>query len=98
MRRVNVYEIPKEDVRNVTVDFSVTASNFGVSVSSVTWQIDEGSTVSLSGSPSLSSNVTTETVTANTYTGCNLIRVVATMADSQKVSKYFKLNVIDPAC
>ena len=99
MARIPTYDIPQGDTRNVSVDFTSTASDFGVSVSSAIWSREEGTTVSLAGSVATSSNVTTESVVAGaSRKGCTLIKVQATMSDAQTVSNYFRLNVVDPIC
>ena len=99
MARIDTFNIPQGDTRNVEVDFSAAASSFGVNASSVAWSVDDGTSVTISGTPTISSNVSTGTlVAAANKTGCSLIKVKATMSDSQTISKFFKINVIDPTC
>lgn len=99
MARIPTFEIPQGDTRNATVDYSATASEFGVNASTVAWTVDEGTSVSISGTPTITSNVTIGTLVADANkTGCSLIKVKATMSDSQTVSKFIKINVVDPRC
>jgi hypothetical protein len=99
MARIPTFDIPEGDIRNASVDYTATASDFGVNVSSAAWEIQEGNSITLGGSPTLSSNVTTEAITARAdYSGCSLIKVQATMSDGQTVSKYIRINVIGPGC
>ena len=99
MPKICTFELYQGETQNATVDYSATSSDFGVSASSVAWTVDEGNTVSISGTPTISSNVTTGTIVADANKqGCSLIKVVATMSDSQTVTEFFKVNVINPAC
>jgi hypothetical protein len=99
MARIPVFDIPQGDTRTVSVDYSATASDFGVNVSSAAWTVEEGNSVTLGGSVATSSNITTESAVAGANrVGCSLIKVTATMTDAQTVSKYFKINVVDPTC
>lgn len=99
MARISTFDIPQGDTRTVSVDYTATASDFGVNVTSASWAIEEGNSVTLGGSVATSSNVTTENVIAGANrVGCSLLKVTATMSDAQTVSKYFKINVIDPEC
>lgn len=99
MAKIDTFNIPQGDTRSVTVDYSAASSSFGVSASSVTWEVEEGNTISISGTPTIASNVTTGTLVADgNKSGCSLIKVKATMSDSQTITKHFKINVIDPVC
>lgn len=98
MSRIPTFDIPKGDTRNASVDYSSTASDFGTNATAAVWSIDEGNTVTVSGTPSLSSNVSTGTLVAkDNQTGCSLVKVKATFG-SQTVTKWFRINVIDPGC
>lgn len=92
-------DIPQGDLRYAQMDFSVSAGRLGTTVSSVAWSVEEGSTVTISGTPTLSGSIAQALLQAGSNTsGCSLIKVKATMADSQTVSEYIKINVIDPSC
>ena len=99
MARIDIFDVPQGDTRNVEVDYSAAASSFGVSASSVVWTVDDGSSVTISGTPSIITNISTGTIVAGANkTGCSLIKAKATMTDSQTITAFFKINVIDPAC
>jgi hypothetical protein len=75
------------------------ASSFGVSASSVVWTVDDGTSVTISGTPTITTNISTGTIVAGANkTGCSLVKVKATMTDSQTITAFFKINVIDPSC
>lgn len=97
--RVPVFEIPQGDQRYADIDFNPAADRLGTSASSATWTVEEGSTVTISGTPSIASNVAQGLLAADANrTGCSLIKIKATMADTQTVTEYIKINVIDPTC
>jgi hypothetical protein len=98
MARIPTFEIPQGDTRNAEVDFTSTASDFSTTVASAAWTV-EGTSVTLGGVAAVASNVATESLVAGANkSGCTLVRVQATMADGQTVSKYFRINVTDPSC
>lgn len=97
--RVSTFEIPQGDLRYASIDFSPAADRLGTSASSATWTVEEGNTVTISGTPSITSNVAQGLLSADANrTGCSLIKIKATMADTQTVTEYIKINVIDPTC
>lgn len=97
--KIKCFEMPKGDTRYASVSFVASAGRLGTSVSSVTWSVEEGTTVTISGTPTLTSGVAKALLVASSdIKGCSLIKVKATMADSQTVSEYFKINVIDLEC
>lgn len=90
--------IPLGDDRKLEVDFSLTAANFGTSVSSCAWTIDDGDTIgSLSGA-ALSSSIATVLFSTTTVEGTAQIRATATMADGQTASHFFCITVEQPNC
>lgn len=92
---LSVHEMYISNTKNVVIDFSVLAS--GTSLSTANWSVQEGDSVSL-GTPSLASNVATCALTSSSKSGCSLIRCIATMANGEVISEYFKMNVKDPYC
>lgn len=97
--KIPVFEIPQGDQRYADASFKNTASKLGTSVSSATWTVEDGSSVTISGTPTLSSNVSQGLLVADAnQTGCSLIKVKATMADTQTVSLFMKIKVIEPDC
>ena len=98
-RGIRTFEMPQGNTQTVTFDLSAEASDLGTTVSTVAWSVDEGNSVTISGTPSVSSNVSTGTLVADSSKeGCSLIKMAATMADSQIVTKFVKINVINPVC
>ncbi len=99
MARIPTFDIPQGDTRNATVDISAASSDFGVSATSVVWSVDKGTTVTISGTPTVSSNVSTGTLVADANkTGCSLIKAKFTLSDAQTISKFFIIDVIKPVC
>ena len=97
--RIPTFEIPQGDQRYADVDFSNAAGKLGTTASSAAWSVEEGNSVTISGTPTLASNVAQGLLVASgTVTGCSLIKIKATMADTQTVTEYIKINVIDPTC
>ena len=78
-----------------TIDWSVSASRLGTSVSSVVWSVDEGSATITN--EALGSNVASALVTTSSV-GCVLIKVTATLGDGQIDIHYFKIKVSEPSC
>ena len=85
----------KEEVTNYSVDFNVKTSELSTSVSSVSWSVESGSAVI--SNESLSSDIASAFVTTNSA-DCSLIKVKATLADSQVAIHYFKVKASDPVC
>lgn len=97
MARIKEYDLYIDNARLAEADFDDTAAATSTSVSSVAWSVPDGTTVTISNE-STSSNVSTALISASTSTGCSLVRALATMANSEKHSIYFKFNVIEPEC
>lgn len=97
--KIETEEIPLDDSRFGSVDFAVSAGRLGTSLSSAVWSIEEGTSVTLNGTPTVVGNVAQELLVASaTVTGCTLIKIKGTMADTQTVTEYIKIEVIDPTC
>ncbi len=78
-----------------TIDGSAAAAQMSTSISTAAWSIDAG-TASVSGE-ALASDVATALLTT-TDEGCALIKVKLTMADSQVINVYLKINIKEPDC
>jgi len=97
--RIDTFQVIQGDTRGVTVDFAAHASDLGVSTSSVLWSVDQGDSVSVSGTPTIASDISVGTLVADSNkTGCSMIRVTATFSDGQTVTKAFKVNSVDTLC
>lgn len=97
--KIPVFEIPQGDTRYAAVSFTAVAGRLGTSASSAVWSVEDGNSVTISGTPTLTSNVAQGLLVADdSQTGCSLIKVKATMADNQTVTEYFHVKVIDPTC
>ncbi len=97
--KINTVEVPLGDSRIGYGDFSLSAARLGTSLSSAVWSIEEGTSITLNGTPSIDGNVAQELLVASaTITGCTLVKVKGTMANSEKVTEYAKVMVIDPTC
>lgn len=97
--KIDTFEMMRGDTLAATADFSATASEIGVSASSVVWSVEDGNAVSISGTPTISSNVSVGTLVADANKeGCTLIKVKATMSDSQTRSKMFKVITRKVTC
>ena len=99
MGSVEYFDLPVGDSRNVEIDFTIAAANFGLNFASVTWAIEAGDSVTINGVPTISSNISTGLLVADaTKTGCTIIKVQGTLSDNQTVSEFFRVNVFDPVC
>lgn len=97
--RVTIFEMPQGERRYASHNATSSADRLGTSASSSVWSVEEGSTVAISGTPSLSGNIAQALLLSDSNrTGCTLIKNVITMADTQTVTEYIKINVIDPTC
>lgn len=97
--KVKCIELPLSDKRDIEQSFVNLAGRNSTSVSSVNWTVEEGSSVTISGVPSLSSNISTASILADsTLTGCSMLKIQATLADGQKISEYLQVDVIEPSC
>lgn len=85
----------KGEAFNYSVDWNVFTGRFSTTVSSVVWSVDSG-TATIS-SEALASGVASALITTNSV-GCAMIKLVATMADSQVDIHFFKVSVDDPKC
>lgn len=85
----------KGEAFNYSVDFNVFTGRFSTSVSSVTWSVDSGS-ATITGEAT-ASNVSSALI-ATDNTGCAMIKVVATMANTEIDIHFFKIDVNDPKC
>lgn len=95
MSETTKHEIFVENARVVEVDFAVTAGRSSTTVSSADWSVVEGN-VSVSNEGLVSAKATA-LVTAPDSNGKALVRVLATMANGEKVSEYLELTIIDPS-
>lgn len=86
-------EIPKGGALNYAWDYSVIEENLGASVSTVAWSTDQSSTVAISGE-ALASSVASALLTGSNE-GNAVIKITATMDDSQIIVTYFDVNVRD---
>ena len=100
MPRIRSKDIYINATRLVTFDlYEKMAANLGTTVESVAWSIEEGSTITIDqDSIALANSITTATVTSSSESGCNLVRVDATMANGEVLPAYGFINVIDPSC
>ena len=99
MGALDYFEMPPGDSRNVEVDFTTAASRFGLNVASVDWAIENGASVTISGTPAISGNVSPGLLVASaTQTGCTIVRVKGTLSDGQTITEYFRVGVTDPTC
>lgn len=86
----------KGEVNQYDFDFNAIAVRLGTSVSSADWSTEDTSVIGV-GTESLSSNVASVDITASEE-GCAMLKISATMADSQVFIRYIKIDVIDPKC
>jgi len=93
--RVQSWQQYKGESFTYTIDWSVSASQLGTSVSSVVWSVDDGSATI--ANEAIGSNVASALITTGA-TGCALIKVTATLGDGQIDIHYFKIKVSDPSC
>ena len=76
------------------VDFSLSATDRGTSVSSITWSSEGSRSVTISNK-ALASSVASADVSAS-YSGEALIKCVANYADSNTETQYIKIMIHDP--
>ena len=93
--RVQSWPQFKGEAFTYTIDWSVFAGRLGTSVSSVAWSVDSGTATI--GSEAISSNVASALITTAS-SGCAMIKLVATMADSQIDIHFFKISTSEPRC
>lgn len=94
---MKTFEMYVNNTRNAQIDFAVTAGRLETTLDSVVWAVEEGNSVVL-GDAALSGNIAQTGLVSTSKTGCNLIRCVATLANNEIVSEYFKVQVTDPTC
>lgn len=97
MLRVKPYEIYVSAARYITVDFTSSEKKLNTTVSSVSWDVTEGTTIELSDF-SASSGIAKALATSKATAGCNMIRATATMANGEILPGYIELSVIKPTC
>lgn len=92
---VQTWQHYKGEATNYSVDWGVKAGRLGTSVSSVVWAVESGSATITS--EALASNIASATVTTGSE-DCSLIKLTATLADSQIDVYFFKVKALDPVC
>lgn len=86
-------------VQGETISQVVDFNSLNITSSSVVWSVEKGNTVSISGTPTISSGVTTGTIVADAEReGCTLVRVTATFTDSQVRTQQIKFDVVSGDC
>ena len=94
--RIERSTMQKDELLQYAFDFSVVADKLSTSVSTADWTTEDTSVISL-GTEALASNRATVLVTASNK-GCAMLKVTATMADTQKVIGKIKIDVSDVKC
>ncbi len=95
MRNVHVFCHTPGEAKNYSIDGAALAAQKSTSVSAAAWSVEAG-TASVSGEV-LASDIATALITT-TDEGCALIKVKLTMADSQVINVYLKINIKEPDC
>lgn len=92
-------EMALEAERFIHALFSKDATKFSTTVSSVAWEIIEGTgVVTISGTPTVAANGDAQALIVAATMGCAVIRAQATLADTQKVNAYIEIEVVEPSC
>ena len=92
--REHHYNVLKDQIEHIEIDFSDTAGRRGTTVSSVTWSFSGEATVT---NEALSSGVASADLTAN-YAGEEIGTVTATYANAETKITPVRIRVIDPDC
>lgn len=91
----NIGVMPKGAALTLAHDFTNMVTDKGTTLSTATVTTDD-SAVTI-GTPQIASNVVTVTLTA-AQTGCAMIKILGTLADTDIWPVYWKIEVQDPRC
>ena len=92
-QRIAKAEQFKGEVYQYEYEFVNAVGRLGTSVSSADWSTEDTSLITISGE-ALSSNVASCLITA-TNTGCAVVKLTATLADTQKIVRFIELTIDD---
>jgi len=92
---VQSWQSYSSEATNYSVDYNVLIGRLNTTVTGVVWSVDDGN-ATITGE-TLSSGKASALITTSSE-GCSLIKLVATLADSQIDVFFFKIKALDPIC